>query len=731
MSPRHALRRPPRGHWLLLVLIFPVVATALLFEGWTTHEVDAARDKEPCVRPIPKEADDGRPVLRLAGDRVETAGMPRRTVALTFDGGPDPKWTPRILGLLRRHQAKATFFVYGARAVRHPDLVRRIRAEGHEIGSYTYTGGDLGAASTLRARLELSLTQSAFAGSAGFRTRLLRLPHTTAADTLCGAEWEAARDAAGQGYLLVAADRKSRRPSEGVIRQYSNTSLGLREAEALLGDRRIDKFTTVTAGLGRPPLTSPAHWTERLKGEGLMWAQTVGHAFTRLMAWVLGVAGALGLLRLVLLWLFARAHVRRRDRYRPGAPRLREITEPVTVLVPAYNEEEGIEATVRSLLASTHPYLQVVVVDDGSTDRTAELAAAIDDPRLQVIRQPNGGKPRALNTGLAHARYDIVVMVDADTVFEPEALYRLIQPLAHPAVGAVSGNTKVGNRRRLLGRWQHLEYVIGFNLDRRMFEVLECMPTVPGAIGAFRRAALMGIGGVSEDTLAEDTDLTMALWRAGWRVVYEESAVAWTEVPATLGQLWRQRYRWCYGTLQSMWKHRRAVRELGPAGRFGRRGLTSLALFQVLLPLFAPVVDVFALYGVCFRDATEAVAVWLGFLAVQLLTAGYALRLDGEPLRQLWALPLQLFVYRQLLYLVVIQSVMTALLGTRLKWQRMLRSGTGNQRLLEEGETRPGPAPYRTAPAELPYHDGQGDAQDIAPVVPYHHDPGPARGAAR
>ncbi|MDG4865414.1 bifunctional polysaccharide deacetylase/glycosyltransferase family 2 protein [Streptomyces sp. T-3] len=689
MSPRHALRRTPRGHWVLLFLVLPVVTTALLFEGWTTHEVDAARSKRPCTRPIPRAADDGDPILRITGDRVETAGMPPRTAALTFNGGPDPAWTPRLLDLLRKHHAQATFFLYGAKAARHPALVRRIRAEGHEIGSYTYTGGDLGTASTIRSRLELSLTQTALAGTAGVNTRLLRLPHTTAADTLCGAEWSAARRAAAQGYLLVAADHKSRRPSEGVVRQYSHTDLGYREARALLGNRRVDKFTTITAGLGRPTLTTPVSLAQRVKGEGLLWAQTLGHAFTRTMAWVLGIAGALGVLRLVLLALFARVHVRRVDRRRPGAPRLREVLEPVTVLVPAHNEEAGIVATVRSLLASLYPQLQIVVIDDGSTDDTAALAEAIGDPRVTVVRRPNGGKPKALNTGLGHARHDIVVMVDADTVFEPDALYRLVQPLAHAAVGAVSGNTKVGNRRRLLGRWQHLEYVIGFNLDRRMFEVLECMPTVPGAIGAFRRDALMGIGGVSEDSLAEDTDLTMALWRAGWRVVYEESAVAWTEVPSSLGQLWRQRYRWCYGTLQSMWKHRRALVEMGPAGRFGRRGLTYLTLFQVVLPLFAPVVDVFALYGVLFRDPAQALAVWLGFLAVQLITAGYALRLDGERLRDLWSLPLQLFVYRQLLYLVVIQSVITALLGTRLKWHRMLRSGTSDQHLLKQGELTP------------------------------------------
>ncbi|MFJ4965349.1 Poly-beta-1,6-N-acetyl-D-glucosamine synthase [Streptomyces sp. ADI96-02] len=678
MSPRHALRRPPRGHWVLLSLIIAVVAVTLLFEGWTTHEVDAARTKEPCARPIPRGADTGRPVLRFSGSDVATAAMPPGTAALTFNGGPDPVWTPRLLDLLDEHGVRATFFLYGMEAARHPELVRRIRDEGHEIGSYTYTGGDLGAASRVRARMELGLTQTALAGAAGIHTRLLRLPHTTTADTLCGGEWPAARRAAGQGYLVVAADRESRKSAAGVVRQYSQTDLGFRAARSTLRDPGVTRFTTVSDGLGTTGSAYRAPVLEQIKGVGLMRAQELGRAFSRAMAWVLIAAGVLGALRLAMLVWFARVHVRRRGRWRPGSPRLREVTGPVTVLVPAHNEEAGITGTVCSLLASTGVDLQIVVVDDGSTDGTAQAVARLADPRVTLVRRPNTGKPGALNTGLAHARHDVVVMVDADTVLEPDAVRRLVQPLAHPAVGAVSGNTKVGNRGHLLGKWQHLEYVLGFNLDRRMFEVLECMPTVPGAIGAFRRDALLGVGGVSDDTLAEDTDLTMALWRAGWRVVYEESAVAWTEVPDTWSQLWRQRYRWCYGTLQSMWKHRRAVRELGTAGRFGRRGLSYLALFQVLLPLLAPVVDVFALYGVCFRDPGEAIVVWLAFLVVQMATAGYALWLDGERLRALWSLPLQMFVYRQMLYLVVLHSVMTALLGSRLTWHRMHRTGTAD-----------------------------------------------------
>jgi cellulose synthase/poly-beta-1,6-N-acetylglucosamine synthase-like glycosyltransferase len=319
--------------------------------------------------------------------------------------------------------------------------------------------------------------------------------------------------------------------------------------------------------------------------------------------------------------------------------------------------------------------IEIVVVDDGSTDDTAAVARSLRLPYVRVITQSNTGKAGALNRGIAESRSDILVLVDGDTIFQPDTLDHLIAPMAARDVGAVSGNTKVANRRGLLGGWQHLEYVMGFNLDRRLFDMLGTIPTVPGAIGAFRRGALASVGGVSTDTLAEDTDLTMALCRSPWRVVYAPEALAWTEAPATLRQLWRQRYRWSYGTMQAMWKHRRSVIESGQSGRFGRYCLTYLALFHVLLPLIAPVVDVFSLYGLVFLNPVKVAVFWLSFVALQAVAGGYALRLDGERLRSLWLLPLQQVVYRQLMYLVTIQSVMTALLGTRQRWQSIRRIG--------------------------------------------------------
>jgi cellulose synthase/poly-beta-1,6-N-acetylglucosamine synthase-like glycosyltransferase len=423
-------------------------------------------------------------------------------------------------------------------------------------------------------------------------------------------------------------------------------------------------------GWRRDDAEVPAGTWARVRGRTLIATLAVARWTTAVLVALLVAATALFLLRSLLLFAFARHHVKR-IRGRRAAD---ELFPPVSIVVPAFNEAVGIERAAQSLAASDYPEFEVIVVDDGSTDGTAELLRRLQLPRVSVVSQPNGGKPSALNHGVDLARHAIIAMVDADTIFEPGTLRRLVEPFRDPTVGAVSGNTKVGNRRRLLGRWQHIEYVMGFNLDRRLYDVLQCMPTVPGAAGAFRREALADAGGVSAATLAEDTDLTLSIGRAGWRVVFAEDARAWTEAPASLRLLWRQRFRWSYGTLQSVWKHRAALWRRGE-GRVGRRGLPYLVLFQLVLPLLAPLIDLFTLYGLVFLDPRGVLAFWIGFVGLQFALGWYAFRLDGESPRVLWAMPLQQFVYRQLMYLVVVESVLAALSGRRLRWRPITRSG--------------------------------------------------------
>ncbi|MFI6492294.1 glycosyltransferase [Streptomyces sp. NPDC050564] len=743
---RHSRTRQitPRTHWLLLSVLAVTLSTALLLQGYTHHMFGIASDDVSGARgrseAVPNEVTHGGPVIADAATSPHTARVKARTIALTFDDGPDPVWTPRILDVLRRNHVHATFFVVGTEVVAHPELVRRIVADGHQIGIHTFTHPDLARLAPWQRSLELRETQLAVAGAAGVTTALLRPPFSSRNDALDDADWSVLEQADAAGYVTVLSTKDAedwQRPGADRILSHA-TPHGHAGQIVLMHDGGGDRsqtvaalsalvprlkaqgfrFATVGAAVGMAGPVQPAGLGDHLQGMALIKVLQGGDWVVWLLGVLMYAAGVISVLRAVVVLTAARRHRRLRARRRGrswGPP----VTEPVSVIVPAYNESAGIEAAVRSLLASDHP-VEIIVVDDGSTDGTADLVESLRLP-VRVIRQPNAGKPAALNTGLAAATCDLVVMVDGDTVFEPETVRTIVQPFADPRVGAVSGNAKVINRGGMLGRWQHIEYVVGFNLDRRLFDLAECMPTVPGAVGAFRRRALLDLGGVSDVTLAEDTDLTMALCRDGWRVVYEEGAKAWTEAPASLNALWRQRYRWCYGTLQAMWKHRGALVQRGAAGKLGRRGLGYLLLFQVLLPLLAPVVDVFAVYGLVFLDPVRIIGLWLAFLLLQLLMGLYAFRLDGERPGPLWSLPLQQFVYRQLMYLVVIQSVFTALSGSRLRWQRMERYGSLQAPVVAKApgndlppqnpgflrpapyDGRPEPARYDGFPEQAPY----------------------------
>ncbi len=681
--------RLPRSRWIALAAMVVALAAALLVDGYARHEIGASSTVPAAGSAL--GLNTAGPVVDFSGPTPRSAALPAKTVALTFDDGPDPKWTPEILDVLRRHDVPATFFVVGTQAARYPELVRDELAAGDEVGAHTFTHADLGAVSHAQAGIELSLTQTALAGAAGVNTHLLRLPYSSAPGDLTAPELGAARRAGDLGYLLVFATQDPedwRLPGPNSIVAHSTPPAGQGGVVMLHdagGDRSqtveaVDqlitklqaegyRFTTVSglAGLPSGAAVQPVGHLARLQGLALLLTLQLSAVVSRWFLYLVVAFAVLALARNLAVVVLARQQARRTS---PPAT----FFPPVSVIVPAYNEEVGIAAAVRSLAASDYPALEVIVVDDGSTDGTPAVAAALaaEDPRVTLIRQPNGGKPAALNTGIAAARHDVIVMVDGDTVFEPDTIRYLVAPLADPAVGAVAGNTKVGNRRGLLGRWQHIEYVMGCNLDRRMYEALGCITVVPGAIGAFRREALRQVGGVSDDTLAEDTDLTIAVNRAGWGVAFEARARAWTEVPTTLRQLWRQRYRWAYGTMQAMWKHRRAVRERSSVGLIG---LPSIVFAQVALPLLAPAFDVFALYGMLFVDPVRYLSYWAGFNLIGGLVALYAFRLDGESPRTLWALPLQQFVYRQLLYLVVFESVVAAAAGTRLRWHKLVRTG--------------------------------------------------------
>ncbi|MFF1324652.1 MULTISPECIES: glycosyltransferase [Streptomyces] len=695
-APDGSRRRRVPMRLLLPSLVLVALMAMLMLRGYVHSEILADHRVRPPASSdqVPEKILGGGPVIDTRSGRTESLSLPDHRLVLTFDDGPDPTWTPRVLDVLKEHDAHAVFFVTGTMASRYPDLVRRMVEEGHEIGLHTFNHPDLSFQSKKRIDWELSQNQLAISGAAGIRTSLFRPPYSSFADAMDNKSWPVTEYIGKRGYITVVNNTDSedwRKPGvDEIIRRA--TPKGGKGAIVLMHDSGGDRHQTVqaldtflpemkadgyefdnlTEALGAPSAHTEVTGLDRWKGKAWIFLVQASDNITGVLVVGLSVIGFLVISRFLLMLLLSGVHARRvrRRGFRWGP----QVTEPVSVLVPAYNEAKCIENTVRSLMASEHP-IEVIVIDDGSSDGTARIVEAMGLPNVRVVRQMNAGKPAALNRGLANARYDIIVMMDGDTVFEPATVRELVQPFGDPRVGAVAGNAKVGNRDSLIGAWQHIEYVMGFNLDRRMYDMLRCMPTIPGAVGAFRRTALERVGGMSDDTLAEDTDITMAMHRDGWRVVYAENARAWTEAPESVQQLWSQRYRWSYGTMQAIWKHRKALVEKGPSGRFGRVGLPLVSLFMVLAPLLAPLIDVFLLYGLIFGPTQKTIGAWLGVLAIQVVCAAYAFRLDKERMTHLISLPLQQILYRQLMYVVLLQSWITALTGGRLRWQKLRRTG--------------------------------------------------------
>lgn len=692
--PKNPRRFRVRLPWILAGIMVALLAIMLVVAGLASSQVgnDAQVHEPVAASSVPASVRDGGAVVNAARSPVVSAGPPAKTVALTFDDGPDPQWTPQVLAVLRKHKVTATFFVVGSMATRHPELLRAIHQSGSEIGLHTFTHPDLVNVSPWRMNRELDETEMVLAGGTGLTTDLFRPPYSSTASAIDDLGYRTVQAAAGRGYVSVFTDTDSEdwaRPGvDAIVRNATPTAGqgavvlmhdagGDRSQTVAALDRLIPqlqrqgyRFTTVTGAVGMAPANQPANVSDRLAGQVLLG--TIGislHVFTWLQ-WILVGVGGLVILRLLLMLIYARRHARRRRDSQWGPP----VTEQVSVVVPAYNEAANIEVAIRSIVDSNYP-VEVVVVDDGSTDGTAELVEGLGLSGVRVIRQPNRGKAAALNTGIAYARHDLIVMVDGDTVFERDTVRHLVQPFADREVGAVSGNVKIANRDSFLTRLQHIEYVVGFNVDRRVHDLTGSICTIPGAAGAFRRAALIEAGGVSDETLAEDTDLTIAIGRAGWRMVYQEQAIAWTEAPATVRQLWQQRFRWTYGTMQSVWKHRRAIFQRGAAGRIGRFGLMHVLAFQLLLPVTAPLIEVFFIYGLFFLDPGTTLVLWLSVMLLQSAGAAYAFHLDGESKSPLWLMPVQQLMYRQLMYVVLAQSLAAALSGIRVRWQRMRRVG--------------------------------------------------------
>jgi len=650
--------------------------------------------------------------------QIVRTGYKPGQIALTFDDGPDPTWTPKILDILKKYQVPGTFFVIGENALTERGLLQREVAEGHEVGSHTYTHPNLARVSATEVSLQLNSTQRLFQAFTGHSLRLFRAPYFGDAEPTTADEILPALEAQNRGYLSVGLHVDPgdwKRPGiqtiidetiKGVLASNSERSGNVILLHDAGGDRSETvaalpviietlrakgyKFVSVSALAGfshadAMPLISDSDRVAAGADLGLFL--TMGYIVI-FLRWLFAFAITIGILRAITLSALALIQARRESRtvFPPVDP-----DRFVTVMIPAFNEERVIERAVRGVLASTEVKIEVIVIDDGSTDRTSAVVAEAfgEDPRVRLLTLANGGKARALNTGLETATGEIVIALDADTQFEPTTIARLARWFVDPKLGAVAGNAKVGNRVNLVTRWQALEYITAQNLERRALARLNAMTVVPGAVGAWRRSAIASVGGYPHDTLAEDQDLTIAIQRAGWMVRYDQYAIAWTEAPETLRALAKQRFRWAYGTLQCLWKHGRTMREGKPKG-LAFIGLPQAIVFQIVLAVISPIIDLalvisfvatwFAIQAHGWAQAqhdVEKMAIYWGiFTLIDILSATVAFALERrEQWRLLWLLIPQRIGYRQVMYYVVLKAVAQALRGPLVGWGKLQRTG--------------------------------------------------------
>ena len=629
---------------------------------------------------------------------------PGHKIILTFDDGPDATYTPKILKILEKEKIPATFFVIGLNAENNIPLLNRIYKDGYEIGNHTFTHHNIAKMSPERADLELKSTRILLECITGRSTILFRAPFNADSEPQTFEEIEPIARSKKDNYITVGEsidpnDWDPNMNADSIV----NRTIRLAEATdasiILLHDaggktrqptvdalpRIIDyfkkrgcKFTTVADLMGKtkddvmPPVKRS--WINSLNffiAEASYWG---GHFIFAMF--IIGIILSVG--RMTAMAILA--SVQKKKEKNAAVATAQPM---VSIIVPAYNEEINACRTVNSLLQQNYPNLRVVFVDDGSTDNTYKKVAEefIGNPDVQVHTKPNGGKASALNYGINIADSDFVICIDADTQLKTDAVSQLMKKFTDDSVGAVAGNVKVGNEVNLITRWQSIEYITSQNFDRRAFELLNCITVVPGAIGAFRKEAVIRSGAFTTDTLAEDCDLTMRLHRNGYKVKNCNEAISYTEAPETMRQFMKQRFRWSFGVIQSFWKHRDAV--FNPKyKKFGMVALPNILIFQMILPFLAPLADfilVFSLlaagFGIIQSDISNIIFYYFIFTLVDVAGAALAFAFEKEDYKKLvWMIP-QRLIYRQLMYYILFKSFNKALKGELQGWGILKRTG--------------------------------------------------------
>jgi cellulose synthase/poly-beta-1,6-N-acetylglucosamine synthase-like glycosyltransferase/peptidoglycan/xylan/chitin deacetylase (PgdA/CDA1 family)/spore germination protein YaaH len=637
---------------------------------------------------------------------IRKYGYKQGKIVLTFDDGPDPAYTPRILDILKREHVPAAFFIVGSMAEKAIPILRREYDEGYEIGNHTYFHPDISTIPLSRVKLELNATRKLIESVTGRSTILFRPPFNADAEPVTLAEVIPVAESRKQNYINIGEsidpwDWQPGVTSDSIIartiRYSTNGSFILLHDAG--GDTREEtvkalpaiihyfkshgyQFTTIADILGKtrndlmPAIKDDA--TGGITGK-LYDIFIAGYFYSNyVLQYIFFTAIGLAIGRILLIAILAvRQYIENKEeeKHMPDAA----ILPPVSIIVPGYNEEVTATRTIQSLLLTDFPIFEIIFVDDGSKDKTYQVVTEAygDNKLVQVLTKPNGGKASALNFGISHAKYDYVICIDADTQLKNDAVYHLMRYFTDDEIGAVAGTVKVGNANNLITNWQAIEYITAQNMDRRAFDLLNSITVVPGAIGGFRKSAIFKAGGFTTDTLAEDCDLTMRILKLGYIVRNCDDAIAYTEAPETLNGLMKQRFRWSFGVIQSFWKNKDAL--LNKKYKFfGMIGMPNILLFQIILPMFSPLADLMMVIGLFGENPQRILVYYLVFIVIDLLVSMLAFWMEKEDFKKLVYIIPQRFIWRQLMYWVLFKSIRRALKGELSGWGVLKRTGSVN-----------------------------------------------------
>jgi cellulose synthase/poly-beta-1,6-N-acetylglucosamine synthase-like glycosyltransferase/peptidoglycan/xylan/chitin deacetylase (PgdA/CDA1 family) len=679
----------------------------------------------PLIRLVRVERDNGAliavdPVTRrtlgpITGDDADTVGsasfaMQRygysaaahKTLELTFDDGPDPTWTPQILDLLAKYKVPATFFVVGSEVVKYPDIVQREVQEGFAIGNHSLTHPDLKPDQVAQ---EFVSTDHIIRAVTGIGTNLVRLPYDGYAGRTADADRNGVMvNAERLGYIVSQDEFDTNDWMYGNPARSPKTPIPLPPTTAdnltiLLHDGGGNRAATVeylerlipwARAHGYQFYTLPQVSPQVVAGAShvtpSIWDYETLVMYQALWSWPSEIISALFALAVLSVIVGGCVNmtlaIQRRIRYRRRFPSAVTCATgpPVSVAIAAYNEAKVIGRTLDALRRSRYEQIiEIIVVDDGSTDSTTEVVSQVAalDPRIRLLRQENQGKATALNRAFYHAQSSAVITLDADTIFTPDTVGALARYFAEGGaekLGAVAGVVKVGNLRNLLTRWQALEYVTQVGVERGAQDAMGAIMVTPGACAAWNRDAVLNVGGFSHSTLAEDCDLALDLQRAGYRITQDDEAVSYTEAPETVGALKRQRFRWMYGNIQAMWKHRRMI--LNP--RYGWLGMVTLPMgaLSILAPLvFLPFVYAMAIVTY-LGQGLNTVLLYVGlFMLAQAIIATVGVGLMRERPTLLLVAPVYQLIYEPLRAYILYKSALTVLQGARTRWNKLQRTG--------------------------------------------------------